>query len=669
MTKRVKYFICCVLLTVVTVMLAFSRYFYTVRAETDSVKSKFESINVMDDLKDSTQNGEKLDLTKYNFDESKKTEVFSFVEFCYSFRSDAMSDYGLYIYVYNPQNLNIDVLSVLNTVSMRYGDDSSMSFKKYRLRFLNRSKGDYYGLFYKFEVVLSTSQREDILSGKNKVNSSCRKYEVSEVELKLKNDNNATAVEVGTIYEFTGYAKGYGADITSDKTLTCVAKGGQETISLNVKSTYYRPAGTNGKNDYTQDSLHSVYFAVPNHYIEKYGEMYAVHATWLNAVLKPMLVTGNKTAYNTFSKYLGVKNSVYNKDVDYMYVGGDILDVYPTKTIHKYGYLLNNVTTSSTSHAFQLSHSLTGSVVDPLYSIFYSGSDCDSADKYTVRSEKIYSEIEDSKLNYGGELVNGKFSKAIFESVDENFTEVNIARTEQYKLTSQKLTQNFWQKLFGTATITTDRFENISAIEKIDADKIAGEKKAVCDRLYISVSDYNTFTDYYKKYAQSTLNDFGEECTVYLFRYMVSDYIAQEATLYKYKSSLSGNSIEKVDTNAYFFQGTVNLDFDIIDLTFVKEDVKTVIPVVMSPIDIVHDATSPVYTKSDKNNLGLILLLLLLLLVIIILWPFLPTILKLVWSVITFPFKILAGIGKGISGAVKNKRAEKSNESAGKRKK
>ena len=74
-----------------------------------------------------------------------------------------MSDYGLYIYVYNPQNLNIDVLSVLNTVSMRYGDDSSMSFKKYRLRFLNRSKGDYYGLFYKFEVVLSTSQREDIM--------------------------------------------------------------------------------------------------------------------------------------------------------------------------------------------------------------------------------------------------------------------------------------------------------------------------------------------------------------------------------------------------------------------------------------------------------------------------------------------------------------------------
>lgn len=118
-----------------------------------------------------------------------------------------------------------------------------------------------------------------------------------------------------------------------------------------------------------------------------------------------------------------------------------------------------------------------------------------------------------------------------------------------------------------------------------------------------------------------------------------------------------------------FFQETVNLDFDIIDLTFVKEDVKTVIPVVMSPIDIVHDATPPVYTKSDKNNLGLIFLLILLLLVIIILWPFLPTILKFVWGVITFPFKILAGIGKGISGAVKNKRAEKSNESAGKRKK
>ena len=77
---------------------------------------------------------------------------------------------------------------------------------------------------------------------------------------------------------------------------------GLETLSLDVHATTYRPDGTNGKNDYTQDSLHSVYFAVPNEVIQQYGEMVAVHATWLNAVLKPALVTGNQDAYNIFSQ-------------------------------------------------------------------------------------------------------------------------------------------------------------------------------------------------------------------------------------------------------------------------------------------------------------------------------------------------------------------------------
>lgn len=55
----------------------------------------------------------------------------------------------------------------------------------------------------------------------------------------------------------------------------------------------------------TQDSLHSVYFAVPNEYIKKYGAMTAVHAEWLNAVLAPALVTGNGNVYNAVKEYLG----------------------------------------------------------------------------------------------------------------------------------------------------------------------------------------------------------------------------------------------------------------------------------------------------------------------------------------------------------------------------
>ena len=41
------------------------------------------------------------------------------------------------------------------------------------------------------------------------------------------------------------------------------------------------------------------------------------------------------------------------------------------------------------------------------------------------------------------------------------------------------------------------------------------------------------------------------------------------------------------------------LDFDIIDVTMTKNGVDTVIPVVMSPVDLAADATPPVITNED----------------------------------------------------------------------
>lgn len=95
--------------------------------------------------------------------------------------------------------------------------------------------------------------------------------------------------------------------------------------------------------------------------------------------------------------------------------------------------------------------------------------------------------------------------------------------------------------------------------------------------------------------------------------------IAQEATLLKENTGVFGNTFKDVDTNAYFFQQTVNLDFDIIDVTFSNGSVDTVIPVVSNPIDVIPDATPPVYTQSDKKpNWWLIIAALILLVVLIL---------------------------------------------------
>jgi hypothetical protein len=176
---------------------------------------------------------------------------------------------------------------------------------------------------------------------------------------------------------------------------------------------------------------------------------------------------------------------------------------------------------------------------------------------------------------------------------------VNISAEETYSLTDQKISKKWWDLLFGNDkphSVTTTVFEDIKAIYAVQESDLDGTAEEVSKRLYISEADYKDFYDYY--YANKNL------CTVYLFRYQTSDYIAQEATLYQYYPNGSifttGRGWQRCDTNAYFFQQTVNLDFDIIDVTFSNGSVDTVIPIVSSPIDVIPDATPPLHTQSDK---------------------------------------------------------------------
>ena len=193
--------------------------------------------------------------------------------------------------------------------------------------------------------------------------------------------------------------------------------------------------------------------------------------------------------------------------------------------------------------------------------------------------------------------------------------------------------------LFGNDephSVTTTVFEDIKAIYAVQESDLDGTAEEVSKRLYISEADYKDFYDYY--YANKNL------CTVYLFRYQTSDYISQEATLYQYYPNGSifttGRGWQRCDTNAYFFQQTVNLDFDIIDVTFSNGREDTVIPVVSKPIDVVPDATPPIYTQSDKapawllwlrTALGIVLVIVL----VIVFWPIIKAVFKAIGKLFT----------------------------------
>lgn len=314
--KKIFYGILAFVLSFLVVMAGIFPAVLTISAKQSS-QSAYEQTNVIDDLKRATINGETFDLTAYNFDEKKETKVLSFVEYCYSFYSEKQDNYGLYIYVYNPKGLTFDTNTNLNCIQFSYGLDLSTNYAKYPLKFLNYStETNYEGLFYKFKVGLTDSQRESILTT---VNSTERQYRVSGIELVTSGNTNATEYMVATTYKFSGYAAGYGSNENAASTLVCNTEE-SEVLSLEVRPTQYRPSGTNGKNEYTQDSLHSVYFAVPNEMINRYGAMTAVHATWLDAVLAPALVTGNQTAYEAIKPLLG-KSIKAQSTFNYMYLG------------------------------------------------------------------------------------------------------------------------------------------------------------------------------------------------------------------------------------------------------------------------------------------------------------------------------------------------------------
>lgn len=624
----------------------------------------FEQTNVVDDLAGSEIDGEPFSLEKYGFNSRKETQVFSFVEFCYSFYENLQEDYGLYLYIYNPKGLKFVEDSVLYTVNLRAGDNVSAPFHKYPLIYLNQSEEvNYEGLFYKFKVGLDKDERQEIL---NTVNSSNRIYRVAEVELLQEGNLNATAIPVATTYSYKGYAGGYGSKTDAESTLTCNSEQ-SDTLALKPYTTTYRPSGSNGKGNCTQDSLHSVYFAVPKDFINRYGEMSAVHATWLNAVLTPALVTGNEEAYNAIIPFLGKDIGTHTDDLDFHYYGDyerRTSSGMGSVTEHTYGFGYNAVAGAALGLFYDgdtefkkddgsviWSNPKEGYNIETLYTMYYAGAGTDSADGFEVSSDMIRDKLLQGTQKYGGVLVNGKYSKVLFESVDEKFTEVNIRRDETFDLTSQTISKSWWDKLWNLkGDVSTTVFDGIQAIYPVKKDDLTGGKEEVCKRLYISTADYDAFKKYFEE-NEST-------ATVYLFRYQVSDYISQEASLYKGSGVFS---FKKVDSNAYFFQETINLDYDIIDVTFSNEEVETVIPVVMSPIDHIPSATPPIHTTSDaRNNWWQILLgAIALVIIILLLLKFAPLIIYGIGKVIAAPFKALSKACKSGRERRREKREKK----------
>lgn len=595
-----------------------------------ATENAFDKTSVNDDLSD-------VDWLKYPYNPFGAPTLMNFVEYCYTDSASKNDDYALYLYVYNPAKLSFSLKGNVVNMAIAYDGDKPIDHADVDLITCGASTGDKAGLIYKFrvdipEVVYTNAkvfQRE----------YGYRQYDIVGVQLREIGVVETHDWKVGRTYQVSGYAKGMDASSEEKSTLS-VTYSGLDVLELDVHPTYYRPEGNNGKNEYTQDSLHSVYFAVP----KDKGEITAMSAEWLDAVLKPMLCTGNKDVYMEYEQYLGV--DVVNSGVSLEYecaTGFDAAEYLQSQKIKVHWYYGS---TQANVPGFRVDNNIyADEQLRILYMLFapqFWG--MDSADDYIVPSSLIKKRMAQSYAKFGGEKIEGAegdYSSLIFESIADQKTEMNFTLDSAFEMDSIVIEQTWWERLWGTSHVASStRFDGIKAIQAVTDADVTGSQAVDCDKLFISTGDYDDFCDFYDKNKKDR--------TVYLLRYQVTDFVSQECHEFGPGIDLMG------DTNAFFFQETANLGFDVINVTMEKDGVETVYGVVSDPLDVVHDGTPPLNTTSDFDWWGLILGFLLLALCIGLLLAFIPSLmiglLKLVGWVLLLPFRALAKLWELFTG-------------------
>ena len=623
--------------------------------------SSFHDTNVLDDLLSSTVNGKPFDVRDYPFDETGEVQVISLIEYCYSYKANQRDNYGLYIYVYNPKGLNLSTDSKRNKIQMAVSYDAEGNpddYEKFSLEYCSKvESGDYKNLFYKYKVI---DRKIDGQTFDQRVNSNERCYDISGIELAVHGSGTVTEYHVGTTYRFTGYAAGYGPNGNTQSTLTCESEK-LETISLNVKHTFYR-SETSTLGAGHQNQLDTVYFTVPKSYIEEYGKLQRIKAEWYEYKTKDILVTSNAAFYNAAKAYIGVPLAnapnkygqyPYQEDIGYS-VGidaGKAGDMYVAKWGWNLGEGYFHVPTNV------------------LYYMFYV-SDIEEYDPYSkkvisggVESNVLYEYIRNyAKTFENGRLPikNGTISADLFESdIDESRKVDNengkIQMGYSYydfdaDLDLQVLSSwsdsdpSFWDnwKHFGLGAAFTGGPEEasrvVAPIQILQADDLDGSDANVSERLLVNIKDVDSIQETYTK---ATANDE----VVVLFRFATSDYYAQSATIIEPGVGFLGAD-KKYENQAYIASESVFFDFDIIQLTFNKEGIYTVIPVVADPIDAIGGITPPVDLPGELEWWQIVFALAMIVLLILLLAPLWPYILKAILWVYDY-------IAKGVRAVVK----------------
>ena len=559
---------------------------------------KFDNTNVLDDLLSS----DNFNILDYPYKEKEGIKIINFVEYEYSFYSNLQSNYSLYIYLYNPSNLNINVDSSLNKIQLatHWNDDHYPDeYKKFNLKFLNKSEdSNYYNLFYKFKIELSDNEKAELLAN---LNSNERRYDISGLELYINDEQDVIEYSVGGTYKFTGFSEGLGT--SKDDTLSCQVTD-LETIDLKVHPTYYR-LDSNSKGKNYKSEIDSVYFSIPNYYLETYGNLQKIKAEWYEYKTSPIFVIDDLESYNKLKSVQGIFVDAFSWDKALIFNNNSPLTEFDSLI----GVGEMGSTVGDGAIMFNMMGK-TGQIPSVTYYNYYikaitwlfytNGIDyseyeieanelLDFANSYTFFNEGT-NEVGLSKELFKGEVEEGRTEGYNLKEFDASEDSFNLLNYDENVEGWKKFLDYFlnWSNIPDDSSI-----KDIAPI--VNLNEYSSSNELFSDDILVNNNDLDELKSTFE-------SDKSSDKSTFLFRFATNDYYSSPV----YFNDTSGQY--RSDPIGYVAKASMFANFDIITLTFSKEGKYTVIPVVHDPIDIIGDITPPPETSTWWERLLQILI-------------------------------------------------------------
>lgn len=581
---------------------------------------KFDNTSIFDDLYGSKDdNGNEFDLSNYPIDKDGELQFFSFVEYGYSYYANYEKNYALYLYLYNPQQLNFQTYLDSNVVRMGVSyatkDDNIVvsEYEDFNIVCVSRTTGDYSNLFYKFKVLDPNKKILSMAQAYEKENG-CRRYDIAGVYLKTDKSDVTMDKNIGRTYKCSGYMATYGNDASNPSTFVCNVEK-LETLDLKVYQTSYL-TGVSSAGAYHHNNVSSVYFAIPQRVLDKYGSLWEIYAQWYECKTAPILVTSNvdfyykalnNNHYETVDNSEGGTSLLYDKSVDYLLWYGRHSDsVAGSSNILHYDWAYNLRPFSMTSGDMFIQR-FANSYSNVLPFVFYSPSYTESGafnviNKQTVAGDVKSSQIRDYIQNYkssnyvdwhtsrnlASELfVNTVDSARADKGIKVGLNKVRTNLGDTFDLKSwnseygswwDKLTQYGWS--YPKNEVLDEQHTNVKPFEEITKDAL--NSVTLASDLLINENDVDSF----KTFCNSSYDN--DSAVPYLFRFAVSDYMSRPITRNPGRLDVDQDVVD-----SYIAQETVFFDFNIITMTFKgKEDYYT-LAVMHTPVDVIAGVEPP----------------------------------------------------------------------------